>query len=92
MRGIMDECTHLRNFSVPVDPELAIVVLAEKDGYQLRKGVSSIPDIWPGSELRYIGNRGHVTSYLTKQDVFREAIYEVIEKIGEKYSEPNPKS
>ena len=42
----------LQNFAVPVDPELAIVVLAEKDGYQLRKGVSSIPDIWPGSEIR----------------------------------------
>ena len=87
MREIMDECTHLRNFPVPVDPELAIVVLAEKDGYQLRKGISSIPEIWPGSELRYIDNRGHVVSYLTKQDVFRGAIYDVIDKIGEKYCE-----
>lgn len=87
MRGIMDECTHLRNFSVPVDPELAIVVLAEKDAYQPRKGITSIPDIWPGSETRFIDNRGHVVSYLTKQDVFRGAIYDVIDKIGEKYSE-----
>lgn len=92
MRGIMDECTHLRNFAVPVDPELAVVVLAEKDGYQPRKGISSIPEIWPGSETRFIDNRGHVVSYLTKQDVFREAIYDVIDKIGEKYSDHNHKS
>ena len=77
----------LQNFAVPVDPELAIVVLAEKDGYQLRKGVSSIPDIWPGSQIRFIDNRGHVASYLTKQDVFRAAIYDVIDKIGEKYGQ-----
>jgi len=29
MRRIMDECTHIKNFSVPVDPELIIVVAAE---------------------------------------------------------------
>ena len=26
MRGIMDECTHLANFPVPVDPELVLSV------------------------------------------------------------------
>ena len=85
MRGIMDECTHLRNFAIPVDPELAIVVLAEKDAYQPRKGISSIPEIWPGSRIRSIDNCGHVVSYLTKQNIFREAIYDVIDKISEKY-------
>ncbi|KAK7066697.1 hypothetical protein SK128_016797 [Halocaridina rubra] len=32
MRGVMDECTHLGNFSVPVDPSLIIIVAAENDG------------------------------------------------------------
>lgn len=32
MRGIMDECTHLGNFSVPVDPSLVIIVAAKNDG------------------------------------------------------------
>lgn len=32
MRGVMDECTHLGNFSVPVDPSLVIIVAAENDG------------------------------------------------------------
>lgn len=33
MRGVMDECTHLGNFTVPVDPSLIIIVAAENDGY-----------------------------------------------------------
>ena len=32
MRGVMDECTHLANFSIPVDPSLAIIVAAQNDG------------------------------------------------------------
>ena len=28
MHAIMDECTHLKNFAVPVDPELVSVVAA----------------------------------------------------------------
>lgn len=32
MRGIMDECTHLGNFSIPVDPSLIIIVAAKNDG------------------------------------------------------------
>lgn len=32
MRGIMDECTHLGNFSIPVDPSLVIIVAAKNDG------------------------------------------------------------
>ena len=33
MRGVMDECTHLGNFSIPVDPSLVIIVAAKNDGY-----------------------------------------------------------
>lgn len=32
MRGVMDECTHLGNFSIPVDPSLIIIVAAKNDG------------------------------------------------------------
>jgi hypothetical protein len=85
MRGIMDECTHLKNFDLPVDPELALVILAEKDAYMPREGVSSIPDIWKGSKLKYIKNRGHVSSYLFCQKVFRQAIYDVVDRYKEKY-------
>ena len=70
MRGIMDECTHLANFSVPVDPELAIVINATHDGYVPRQSVQPLPDIWPGSEVRYVDG-GHVSAILFNTNVFR---------------------
>jgi len=85
MRGIMDEATHLKNYDVPYDPSLIIIVAAEMDAYQPREGIMALPDIWPGSEIRYIKHAGHVSSYLFKQDVFRQAIYDAIDKISEKY-------
>lgn len=87
MRGIMDECTHLKNYDVPVDPSLIILVLAEKDAYQPREGVMALPDIWPGCQTRFIMGEGHVSSYLFRQDVFREAIYDAVELFVSKYGD-----
>lgn len=70
MRGIMDECTHLGNFSCPVDTELIIIVQAEKDAYVPRDNVLSLQELWPGAELRFV-DWGHVGAFLFKQDVFR---------------------
>ena len=70
MRGVMDECTHLGNFSRPVDTSLVIVVAAKSDAYVPRDGVLSIEDLWPGAEVRYI-ETGHIAAYLFKQSVFR---------------------
>ena len=83
MRGIMDECTHLGNFDVPVDPTLCLAIIAENDGYQPRddRRVPAITDVWKGSQLRHIPGEGHVYSYLFKQKMFREAIYEVLDKM-----------
>ena len=85
MRGIMDEATHLKNYDVPYDPSLIIIVAAELDAYQPRDGITALTDIWPGSEIRYIKGEGHVASYLFRQDVFRQAIYDAIDKLSEKY-------
>ncbi len=85
MRGIMDECTHLRNFALPVDPSLCVAVAAERDAYQPREGVSPIDQVWPGSTIKYLEGEGHVSSYLFKQRVFRQTIYEVIDAMKEKY-------
>lgn len=52
MRGMMDECTHLKNFSVPYDTSLIIAVCAKDDAYMPRAGVSSLEEIWPGAEIR----------------------------------------
>ncbi|XP_061109264.1 protein ABHD18 isoform X2 [Conger conger] len=70
MKGVMDECTHIANFSVPVDPSLIIVVQAKEDAYIPRTGVRSLQEIWPGCEVRYL-NGGHISAYLFKQGLFR---------------------
>jgi len=85
MRGIMDECTHLRNYDVPFDPSLIHIVVAENDGYYPREGMAALPDLWPGAKVQYIQGKGHVSSYLTKQNVFRKAIYDCIDGYVEKY-------
>nr|XP_046262244.1 protein ABHD18 isoform X2 [Scatophagus argus] len=70
MKGVMDECTHMANFSVPVDTSLIIVVQAKEDAYIPRTGVLSLQEIWPGCEVRYL-NGGHISAYLFKQNAFR---------------------
>ncbi|XP_037087853.1 protein ABHD18-like [Pollicipes pollicipes] len=84
MRGIMDECTHLANFPVPVDPELALIVQARDDAYVPRDGLMSLTELWPGSSVRFI-DAGHVGAYLFNQDTFREAIADTFEKMIQKY-------
>nr|XP_028600287.1 protein ABHD18 isoform X1 [Podarcis muralis]XP_028600288.1 protein ABHD18 isoform X1 [Podarcis muralis]XP_028600289.1 protein ABHD18 isoform X1 [Podarcis muralis]XP_028600290.1 protein ABHD18 isoform X1 [Podarcis muralis]XP_028600291.1 protein ABHD18 isoform X1 [Podarcis muralis]XP_028600292.1 protein ABHD18 isoform X1 [Podarcis muralis]XP_028600293.1 protein ABHD18 isoform X1 [Podarcis muralis]XP_028600295.1 protein ABHD18 isoform X1 [Podarcis muralis] len=85
MKGVMDECTHVANFSVPVDPTLIIVVQAKEDAYIPRTGVRSLQEIWPGCEIRYLEG-GHVSAYLFKQGLFRQAIYDAFERFLQKYA------
>ncbi|XP_028923074.1 protein ABHD18 [Ornithorhynchus anatinus] len=85
MKGVMDECTHVANFSVPVDPSLIIVVQAKEDAYIPRAGVRSLQEIWPGCEIRYLEG-GHISAYLFKQGLFRQAIYDAFERFLHKYS------
>ncbi|KAK2849546.1 hypothetical protein Q5P01_009380 [Channa striata] len=84
MKGVMDECTHMANFSVPVDTGLIIVVQAKEDAYIPRTGVLSLHEIWPGCEVRYL-NGGHISAYLFKQNVFRQAIYDAFDRFCLKY-------
>lgn len=79
MRGIMDECTHLKNFSVPVDTSLIIAVCAKDDGYVPRTGVSGLEDVWPGATVKYI-DCGHVTACLLYRKVFVDSIVEAFER------------
>ncbi|XP_037636142.1 protein ABHD18 [Sebastes umbrosus] len=84
MKGVMDECTHMANFSVPVDTSLIVVVQAKEDAYIPRTGVLSLQEIWPGCEVRYL-NGGHISAYLFKQNVFRRAIYDTFNRFCLKY-------
>lgn len=74
MRGMMDECTHLKNFSVPFDTSLIIAVCAKDDAYVPREGCASLEDIWPGVEVRYL-DAGHVSAYVLHQKLFRYIIH-----------------
>lgn len=70
MRGIMDECTHLKNFSVPIDTSLIVAVCAQADGYVPREGCSSLEEVWPGATIHYL-NAGHVSAYILYRKFFR---------------------
>jgi len=85
MKAVMDECTHLKNFSMPVDPELIICVTATKDGYVPRQNTMPIDDIWPGCSIRYVQS-GHVSAYLLHQSDFRTAIVDAINYSRKKYN------
>lgn len=90
MRGVMDECTHLGNFSVPVDPSLIIIVSASNDAYVPQDSVMSLSEIWPGAEVRFI-RRGHIAAFLREQHVFRNAIRDSFTRQVAKYTdEPFP--
>lgn len=91
MRGVMDECTHLKNFSVPLDTELIISVCATDDGYIPREDCMSLEEIWPGAEVRYL-DAGHVSAYVLHQKIFRSAIIETFERARRKYPELLPTS
>ncbi|KAL4229857.1 hypothetical protein ACF0H5_010248 [Mactra antiquata] len=88
MRGVMDECTHLGNFSIPVDPELIIIVLAENDEYIPSKGYQKLHDIWPGSQLRTIST-GHISGFFTGLKDFRKAVGDSFELHAIKYYNTN---
>ncbi|XP_014090930.2 protein ABHD18 isoform X1 [Bactrocera oleae] len=84
MRGMMDECTHLKNFSVPFDTSLIIAVCAKDDAYVPREGCASLEDIWPGVEVRYL-DAGHVSAYVLHQKLFRKCIIEAFERSKQIY-------
>ncbi|CAH1965111.1 unnamed protein product [Acanthoscelides obtectus] len=89
MRGMMDECTHLKNFTVPFDTSLIISICAKADGYVPRVGVSKIEDIWPGATVKYV-ECGHVGAYLWYRKVFIESIIEAFNKAKRKIPPPSP--
>lgn len=70
MRGVMDECTHLKNFSVPYDTSLITAISAKDDAYIPREGCASLEDVWPGAEVKYL-DAGHVSAYVLHQKLFR---------------------
>lgn len=81
----MDEFTHLGNFPVPVDPSLVIAVAAAKDAYVPRIGVPNLIDLWPGAQVRYIKNQGHIQAFIFNRNLFRQTIVDTLQLNADKY-------
>ena len=80
MRCLMDECTHVGNYSPPLDTDIVEIVRAEYDAYQPGEGITPLEHYYPGALSTHI-DEGHVRSYLFYQHVFRQAIYRVLDKM-----------
>ena len=70
MRGIMNEFTHIANYSRPVDCSSIVIVTASDDAYVPRQGATDLSKLWPGCEIRYV-QTGHVGAYVLHHSFFR---------------------
>lgn len=70
---------------MPFDTDLIIAVCAKEDAYVPREGCSSLEDIWPGAEVKYIDDAGHVSAYVLHQKLFRKSIIEAFERSKKKW-------
>ena len=91
MRCLMDECTHVGNYSPPVDTDIVEIVRAEYDAYQPGEGITPLEHYYPGALSTNI-EEGHVRSYLFYQHVFRQAIYRVVDKMIDKHKDKHKSS
>ncbi|XP_017774825.1 PREDICTED: protein ABHD18 [Nicrophorus vespilloides] len=87
MRGLMDECTHLKNFATPVDTSLIIALCAQSDAYVPRDGCTRLEDIWPGATIKYL-DCGHVGAYIKYLTLFRRSILQAFERAKSVYPPP----
>ncbi|XP_061164774.1 protein ABHD18-like [Saccostrea echinata] len=79
MWEVMEEFTHLGNYSSPVDTSIILSLVAESDAYIPRDNVMTHQDLWPGSKVKVIPG-GHVSSVVSSRHLFRQAIVECLEK------------
>lgn len=84
MRGIMDEFTHIANYSRPVDCSTIVIVAARDDAYVPRGGTTNLSQLWPESELRYV-KTGHIGAYLLHHSIFRQAVKDAFDKLISKH-------
>uniref|UniRef100_A0A5K3F8P8 Protein ABHD18 n=1 Tax=Mesocestoides corti TaxID=53468 RepID=A0A5K3F8P8_MESCO len=77
LRELLDFFTHLGNFPPVADPRLVTSVIACNDAYVPREDVVPLGVVFPNSEIRYLPQSGHVSTYvrnaLWNQD-FRKAV------------------
>nr|CAG4637122.1 EOG090X08BF [Ceriodaphnia reticulata] len=84
MRGIMDEFTHIANYSRPVDSSCIVIVTASDDAYVPREGCTDLRQLWPDSEIRYVPT-GHVAAYVLHHQLFRQAVKDAFDRLIAKH-------
>jgi len=80
MRGIMDEFTHIANYSRPVDCSSIVIVAARDDAYVPRNGTTNLGQLWPESEIRYV-KTGHIGAYVLHHSLFRRAVKDAFDRL-----------
>ncbi|VDN07927.1 unnamed protein product, partial [Thelazia callipaeda] len=80
MYVLMEEFTNLKHYPIPKDTRLVKNIIAENDGYIIRKGVPTMQEVWPGSTVQVIKGLGHVEAYLVSHTLFRNCIREMLQK------------
>jgi len=48
MKIVLDYWTHLKHYSIPVDPIMTVFVTAKEDKYVPREYAEDVREIWPG--------------------------------------------
>merc|ERR1712066_356325 len=81
MRVFGDYFSSFPQLPTPVSPELCKFVVAERDAYYPQiDSCPAVEDCWPGVSVDVKPNHGHVTGYICGNDMFGEALDEVLEK------------
>ena len=81
MRVFGDYFSSFPMLPTPVSPELCKFVVAARDAYYPQiDSCPAVEDCWPGVKVDVKPNHGHVTGYICGNDMFGEALDEVLEK------------
>ena len=96
MKTLMDQFTHLGNYSTPLDPNLTQFLVATNDAYvpshanrgfqatMARKGAGDADDmrtVWPGCSAVELKDYGHVSAYLFKQKEYSRVIKDNVDRL-----------
>nr|CAB3219655.1 uncharacterized protein C4orf29 homolog [Phallusia mammillata] len=88
MRGVMDQVTHLGNFSKPVDTSAVTFVVGKGDAYFPRSTLKPMDEVWPGCEIREF-DAGHVAGILMHYPDFVQAIIDTFDRVLKKQAKLN---
>ena len=85
MRLLFDTFTNLRFYPRPVTASLnsTVVIIAKDDLYipqPVDDDILDISEVWPGCDIKTVEG-GHISTYVTQQKIFREAIKLAFDKL-----------